>query len=121
MPCALYNYNCNNTQSIVHTLSLKTEKEEQTAYLETIAFFEKECVMEHYQKQMGWRILKSKQEMVLDAERHKEFMTIYPESHKYIPNCPYINVKQKIMMWLLTHNLRFILLPILYLRKQIGH
>lgn len=77
--------------------------------------------MGHYQKQMSWRILKSKQELVLDVERHKEFMKIYPESHKYIWDCPYINVKLKIMMWMLTHNMRIILLPILCLRKKIRH
>lgn len=121
VPNAFYNYNRTNEQSIVHSLNKKTEKEEQIAYLETISFFENEDAMEHYQRQMSWRILKSKQEMVLDAERHKKFMTIYPESHKYIWDCPYINGKLKIMMWLLTHNLRLILLPIIYLRKQIGH
>lgn len=121
VPKAFYNYNRGNEQSIIHTLNPRTEKEEQIAYLETVAFFEKEGMMGHYQKQMSWRILKSKQELVLDVERHNEFMKIYPESHKYIWDCPYINVKLKIMMWMLTHNLRIILLPILCLRKKIRH
>lgn len=121
VPEAFYNYNRMNETSIVHTLNKKTEKEEQTAYLETIAFFEQVGVLQHYKKQMGWRILKSKQELVLDANRHKEFLDIYPESHHQIWDCPYINTKLKIMMWMLTHHMRLILLLILSLRKIIGH
>lgn len=121
VPEAFYNYNRMNEASIVHTLNKKTEKEEQTAYLETIAFFEQEGVLQYYEKQMGWRILKSKQELVLDANRHKEFLGIYPESHHHIWDCPYINTKLKIMMWMLTHHMRVVLLPILSLRKIIGH
>ena len=121
VPSAFYNYNRMNETSIVHTLNKKTEKEEQTAYLETIAFFEQESVLQYYEKQMGWRILKSKQELVLDANRHKEFLNIYPESHHHIWDSPYINTKLKIMMWMLTHHMRVVLLPILSLRKKIGH
>ena len=117
VPQAFYNYNCTNEQSIVHTLNKQTEKEEQVAYLETIDFFEKERVISYYQKQMGWRILKSKQELILDPDRHKEFMNIYPLSHKYIGNCPYINTKLKIMMWCLTHHLSWITYAMIYVRN----
>lgn len=119
VPFVLYNYDRTNEYSAIHTLSRKAEKEEQNAYLETIAFFEREGVLRYYIKQMGWRILKSKQELVLCPDRHKEFMSIFPKSHNYIFDCPYINIKLKIMMWLLTHHLRFILRPILSLRSLI--
>lgn len=119
VPLALYNYNRANENSAMHTFGPKMGMDEQTAYLETIAFFEAEGVLEYYKKQMGWRVLKSKQEMILDVERHKEFMVIYPESHKYIWDCPYINTKLKIMMLLLTFQLQSVLLPILSLRNLI--
>lgn len=117
VPKAFYNYNRGNEQSIIHTLNPRTEKEEQIAYLETVAFFEKEGVMGHYQKQMGWRILKSKQELVLDVNRHEEFLKIYPESHNHIWDCPYINKKLKIMMWCLTHHLSWITYAMIYVRN----
>ena len=120
VPLPFYNYNRTNETSIVHTLNKKTEKEEQTAYLETIAFFEREGVLEHYTKVMSWRILKSKQELVLDPNLHGEFLEIYPESHNHIWDCPYINRKLKMMMWMLTHNLRFALLLLLFMRKYSG-
>lgn len=121
VPVALYNYNMTNENSAMHNFTPKIEKDEQTVYLETIVFFEQEGVIEHYKKQMGWRILKSKQELVLDVNRHDEFLKIYPESHNHIWDCPYINKKLKIMMWMLTHNMRIILLPILCLRRKIRH
>lgn len=119
VPFVLYNYNRTNENSAMHTFGLKMEKDEQAAYLDTISFFDAEGVLEHYKKQMGWRVLKSKQELVFDVNRHDEFLRIYPESHRHIWDCPYINKKLKIMMWCLTHQLKYVLLPILSLRKLI--
>ena len=48
------------------------------------------------------------QELVLDVNRHDEFLKIYPEGHNHIWDCPYINKKLKIMMWCLTHHLSWI-------------
>ena len=109
-----------NEASIVHTLNRKTEKEEQTAYLETIDFFDNEGVISDYEKELSWRILKSKQELVLDKARHKEFCEIYPISHKYIFGCPYINKKMKIMMWLLTNKMVGLLNCLLIIRRIFG-
>ena len=117
---AFYNYNRMNEASIVHTLNRKTEKEEQTAYLETIDFFDYEGVISDYEKELSWRILKSKQELVLDKARHKEFCEIYPISHKYIFGCPYINKKMKIMMWLLTNKMVGLLNCLLSVRRIFG-
>ena len=117
---AFYNYNRMNEISIVHTLNRKTEKEEQIVYLETIDFFEKEGVISDYEIELSWRILKSKQELVLDKARHKEFCEIYPISHKYIFGCPYINKKMKIMMWLLTNKMVGLLNCLLSVRRIFG-
>ena len=117
---AFYNYNRLNETSIVHKLNKRTEREEQTAYLETIDFFKEKGLLKEYEKELSWRVLKSKQELVLDSNRHNEFLQMFPVSHKYIMSCPYINKTLKIMMWLLTHKLGFILNDILELRKILG-
>lgn len=117
VPVALYNYNMTNENSAMHNFTPKIETDEQTVYLETIAFFEQEGVLKHYKKQMGWRILKSKQELVLDVNRHDEFLKIYPESHNHIWDCPYINKKLKIMIWCLTHHLSWITYAMIYVRN----
>ena len=117
---AFSNYNRQNEGSIVHKLNKKTEREEQTAYLETIEFFKEQGVVDRYEQELSWRILKGKQEMVLDSSRHEEFVEMYPTSHKYIWTCPYINKKLKVMMWLLTNNMGVILNLILKTRALLG-
>lgn len=114
---AFYNYNRINEASRVHTLNKKTEYDEQTAYVETIEFFIEQGCISQYERVMSWRILKSKQELVLDEDRHDEFMGIYPASHKYIFTCPYVNIKVKIMMWLLVNDFRLLLKVILKMRN----
>ena len=117
---AFSNYNRQNEGSITHKLNKKTEREEQTAYLETIEFFKEQGVVDRYEQELSWRILKGKQEMVLDSSRHEEFVEMYPTSHKYIWTCPYINKKLKVMMWLLSNNMGVILNLILKTRALLG-
>ena len=116
----LYNYNRQNETSRMNNLDKKTEKDEQIAYLETIEFFREQGVVDRYEQELSWRILKSKQEMVLDSSRHEEFVEMYPTSHKYIWTCPYINKKLKVMMWLLSNNMGVILNLILKTRALLG-
>lgn len=115
----LYYYVQENTSSIMRQLNQKHGLDERVAYNEIIDFFKGERKFDEYQKELAWRVLKNKQDLVLAVESHEEFMNIHPWSHKYILSCPesFCNSKIKIMMWLLTHHCRFILLPILWLRK----
>lgn len=120
---ALYYYNRVNVSSIVHSLyEKKREKDEQNTYLETIEFFDKNGILTSCKREMSWRVLKNKQDLVLSPNNHQEFLRIYPESHRYILSCPrsYCNEKIKIFMWMLTHHLRWPLLIILYLRRILG-
>lgn len=117
---AFYNYNRLNKGSITHNLNNRTEKQEQTAYLETIEFFKEQGLLEEYEQELSWRILKSKQELVLDSSRHKEFLEMFPTSHKYIWTCPYINKKLKIMMWMLSNNMSPLLNLIIKTRTLLG-
>lgn len=119
---ALYYYNRVNNFSIMHNMNDKTANDERMVYLDTIEFFASEGVLTNYQREMSWRILKNKQDLVLNPHQHSEFMNIYPESHKYIMSCPvsFCNRKIKFFMWMLTHHLRWPLLGILYLRKILG-
>lgn len=117
---AFYNYNRINETSIVHRLNKKTEKDEQKAYLETIDFFSKEACLDCYEKELSWRILKSKQELVLDVDEHDKFGEIYPDAHRYIWSCPYINRKLKVFMYLLVKDFRWLLNLILKTRVILG-
>lgn len=118
---ALYYYNRANSSSIMHNMNDKTANDERKVYLDTIEFFADEGVLTNYQREMSWRILKNKQDLILNPRNHQKFMEIYPESHQYILSCPtsFCNTKIKIFMWMLTHHLRWPLLGILYLRKTL--
>lgn len=117
---AFYNYNRTNEVSRVNNLNKKTELDEQIAYLETIIFFSEQGCINNYVREMSWRILKSKQELILDRDRHIEFLNIYPISHIYIWTCPYINKKIKFMMWLLVKKMDKILNLIIKMRTFLG-
>lgn len=119
---AFYHYNRANMSSIMHHLSEKEADDERKVYLDTIRFFLENNMLIHFQKEMSWRILKNKQDLVLKPKRHNDFWVIYPESHQYIMSCPdsFCNKKIKLFMWMLTHHLRGTLLVVLYLREVLG-
>lgn len=119
---ALYYYNRTNVSSVMHNLDNRAADDERRVYLDIISFFSENKVLKNYQREMAWRILKNKQDLVLSPQLHHEFMSIYPEAHKYIISCPisFCNRKIKLFMWMLTHGLRQPLLMILGLRKVLG-
>lgn len=105
-----------NESSVLHNLNEKTMHDEQVMYLDVINYFKERGVYQDYAKQLGWRILKSKQEWVLSVKTYDKFFKLHPDCHKYIWSCPYINLKLKIMMWSLTHHFSLISRFMLFLR-----
>lgn len=112
---ALYYYR-QHTSSVVHTLNGKTESDEQYMYLDVIEWFKCRGVYADYMKQLCWRILKSKQDDLLDRNSLEKFIALVPESKKYILSCPYLNAKLKIAGWCLTHRLRAVIILFLWMR-----
>lgn len=102
--------------SVMHNLNKKTERDEQWVYQDIIRFFKEQGVYEGYRKTMCWRMLKSTQELVLERETWKDFLTMVPEKKHHIWDCPYINIKLKFNMWCLTHHLFFFSRFLLLLR-----
>lgn len=113
----LYYYYQQNTKSLLRSRRIEAEREEVMAYLDVINFFKKEGEYATYSEHLCWRMLKAKQEWILDPESHELFIKTYPECHKYIWNCPMINNKLKFMMWCLTHRLGFFTNLFIKLRK----
>ena len=118
---ALYFYNQMNCSSIMHGINLKSESDERWAYLDTIRFFKEKGIYDEYKKTMCWRVLKSTQDAAVYIDRYRDFVSLYPESHKYIWSCPFINnLKSRIIMLLLAcYPLRFVGVSIIWLRKLI--
>lgn len=118
---SLYYYNRTNENSVMHHLDDQACANERSVYFEVIKMLQQDDVINVYEKEISWRILKNKQDMVLCEDYHKTFMDLFPISHKYILSCPttFCNNKIKFMMWLLTHNYNYLLHVILFLRKLI--
>lgn len=113
----LYNYNRINLNSLLHTFSMKSINDELKCYSELIIFFTERGCISDYIKELSWKILKCKQELVINSLYHKLFMEASPVSHSYIWSCPFINIKMKTMMWMLSHRMRFVVLAFLWFRN----
>lgn len=116
LPKALYNYNRMNESSALHNFSADHYDKERKVNLDLIDFFIAQGSYEEYARPLCWRLLKSVQEYVLDKNSYDKFMTIHPDSHQFIWDCPYLNVKIKIMMWALSNRLQFIAEFFLFIR-----
>lgn len=112
----LYYYNQMNVHSVMHSFNERAMHDEQKMYLDIIEWFKGRNELPQYIKEMSWRILKSKQELVLNTATYNDFLSISPESHDYIWSCPWLNFKLKLMMWCLVHHLGFISRAMLKLR-----
>lgn len=110
----LYLYNVRNQSSIMHHIDRDRMYDEQKMYMDSISWIKDKGLYDSLEQELCWRVLKSSQELVLDTSTYQEFLSLYPQSHRYIWSCPYLNLKLKIMMWCLSHHLslvsRFMLL-----------
>lgn len=114
---ALYFYNRTNEESALHRMNKSHYDEIISANISIAQFFKDNNVYENFKDIMAWKILRAKQDYVLDVKTHDKFLAIYPECHKYIISCPTIGKKIKLMMWFLTHRLGFITKQIVYVRN----
>lgn len=115
----LYFYNKTNQHSLVTRPMNRARADELNVTFDTINFFAERGELDLYKKELSWRILKAKQDMVLHPDEYQDFLTIYPDSHAYILSCPEIfcNKKIKIMMWLITHQMQALVTGINHLRR----
>ena len=114
----LYYYNQLNGNSIMHRMDEKCLSDERVMCKKLLVWLENEGSGGDYADVLYWRILKGKQEYLLDTKTYHKFIDTLSESNKYILSCPYLNVKLKIMGWCLVHHLTFISIFLLYLRKM---
>ena len=101
----LYFYNVQNPASIMHHIDRRRMYDEQRMYMDAVCWLREAGLYEALDREMCWRVLKSSQELVLDSSTYPEFLSFYPQCHRYILSCPYLNLKLKIMMWCLCHHL----------------
>lgn len=101
----LYYYNHTNEDSIMYKMDEKSLSDERIMCKELLSWLDNEGVGKYYTNVLYWRILKGKQEWLLDTKTYDRFLTTMPESNQYIISCPYYNIKLKIMGWCLVHHM----------------
>ena len=116
IPTAYYCYNRQNEASASYSFSSEHSDSVRWVFMDTIDLFQKKGIYTEYAESLSWRLLKCTQDLVLDKSTYDKFLAMHPDSHKYIWSCPYLNLKIKIMMWALSHNLRFVAESLLLVR-----
>lgn len=116
----LYYYNRSNVSSLLNNVSIKAMQDNITALTEVADFFMRERVFMNFEKELSWRVLKVKQDLVLDKSTHNIFMSILPWAHAHIISNPMINSKMKVMMWFLVHRMPWVTSAIVNLRNRLG-
>lgn len=114
----LYNYRRTNVSSITNTLTINRKKHDELwVYENLFCIFKSINKYECYAPSIYWRILFAKQALVFDKSMQHEFVSFFPEKKNYILSCPLIGLKMKILMWGLTHNLRFAVNSVLAIKQ----
>lgn len=116
----LYYYNKLNSSSLLTVKSDKVFHDVISCDLKIIDFLKGENILHMFEQTMAWIVLRDKQDLVLDIKKHKDFLLIYPSSHAYILECPFLNLKIKLMMWFLTHHMRYLTVLAVRLRTMLG-
>lgn len=114
---AYYYYDRSNSASFLHNQNDQSREASVFVNLDLIAFFQKEGCFSFFEKELCWRLLNAKQELIFKTETFEKFKKIFPQSHQYILSCPYLSKKVKITMWTLTHHLGIVAYCAAFCRK----
>lgn len=116
----LYYYDRTNEVSALHHYPNDMYKDLLYGDALIIDFFKEKGYFDDFKREIYWRVLANKRELVLSVNQHKEFKKLIPEARQYIIDCPLINKKLRVMMWLLSHNLDFVVRIFVLCRKILG-
>lgn len=118
--CPLYYYDRTNIASAMHKLPDDVYKDLFYCDSNMISFFMKHGLWKSFKKEMYWKILRVKKELVLSTSTHSIYKKMFPEADKYILSCPFLNKKSKLMMWLLSHHCDGFVVLLVNLRLILG-
>lgn len=113
---SLYYYNRTNVSSLLNQSGIKAREDSLVAFSEIAEFLKGKGVYYYFEQEVNWRILNAKQDWILNPQTYELFLNTLPESNKYILDCPYLNLKIKILMWCKLHNLGWVTDIINFLR-----
>ena len=80
IPTTYYCYNRQNEASASYSFSQEHSDSVQWVFMDTIDLFLKESVYNEYAEALSWRLLKCKQDLVLDKNTYDKFLRMHPDS-----------------------------------------
>ena len=98
----LYYYNRGNQEGAINSMTSADFRYILSSIEKVGNFARQKGVFGQIEKTYYWKIIAAKQDIVFKRECQKDFLTICPESHRYIFSCPWLSIKMKILMWLAT-------------------
>lgn len=98
--CTLYNYNCNNINSLVATQKnpekIRRNMQEGINVIDKlITIFKQQNLYNELEEQLAWSMLKAKVGWIFMKDKRKEYLALYPEYDKYIHTNPLTSRRQK--------------------------
>lgn len=101
----LYHY-CNTNESSATHSSLSKEQFQDIMMMHTavINFFRENGIIEQIEKELSHGIIRDKHILLFDSTLHQVWRDFFPQSHKYIKSCPYINWRIKTLSLLVSQN-----------------
>lgn len=105
---ALYFYNRCNAVSITSRPKPVLQKDMEKAYTAIFSSLENKGLSNEYKKYLYWRILDTQQGWLMDKELFNNYLTFFPECVSELWSCPRVSLKRKVMIWCITHRLKYI-------------
>lgn len=94
----LYHY-CNTNELSATNSGLPDDQFENimNMYVGIIDFFKKNNIINKLERELSHGIIRDKHILLFDPTQHQKWRSFFPESHKYIKTCPYINSRIKLL------------------------
>ncbi len=98
----VYHYNRDNELSVTHQECLTKITNERDIYLRCLSLLKDKGLLNLYEKPLAWRLLKIEQALIYNSDYFENFRINYPLKMKYIASCPFISMKMRLLMWLVS-------------------
>ena len=99
----LYCYNFDNDCSATHNEPAKALIDKKKCLEECIHFLKDNALWERFEKEMSWRVLLDKTQLVLSPSSFEDYYSFLPEVNKYVEDNPLLSPRMKLLMKLLNN------------------
>lgn len=124
--CALYHYERNNADSLVHESNsplrkVKTADSQVFYHQQIVNLFNTYKIYTACKRELSWRMLSAKRGWFYDSSRWKEYRALMPDANQYIWSNPLCSTKDKIYQTLILRRWTAPLIRVIQLIEKMIH